>query len=98
MEDLKALLNELNLYERNAGRKERKTDIIKEILLVFDNVDHMPVNVLNTFETRLVDMIRANENLRVMLSSIKKITFSSFQRADKPNNQKLGGNTRTNQL
>lgn len=48
------------------------------MLLIFDNIDLLPVNISKRFESRLIDKLRKIEGIRFLTSSTKKFKFEQF--------------------
>ena len=65
------MLEEKNLYDATMNKLE-------DVLIVFDNVDRLPKDILRMFERRLIDLIRHNPKLRFLTSSTKKFNFEHF--------------------
>ena len=72
---LKELLKDM-MVSGNYG-EEKHSD--GGILLIFDNVDKMPTNVLVTFQIRLTQMLREHKSLRVLLTATHNPHLESFQ-------------------
>jgi len=67
----------MQVFEKDKQQDKRK------ILLLFDDVDELPIEVFSSFESRLIELMNKNENMRAVMSSRKKIAFQAFERLDR---------------
>ena len=61
------------------------------ILVIFDNIDRLPLEVIKSFEIMLIDEIARNRKIRFFTSSKKKFQFNKFynpERKEKKQNSK----------
>jgi len=61
------------------------------ILVIFDNIDRLPLEVIKSFEIMLIDEIARNRKIRFFTSSKKKFQFNKFynpERKEKMQNSK----------
>ena len=70
------MLVELQLYGSTLNRdtSRRKVDSVP-ILIIFDNIDMLPLEVVNNFEIRLIDLVDRNPGIRFLTSSKRTFAF-----------------------
>ena len=75
----KNMLLDLQLY----GKKPSKDSAFSHvqsipILIIFDNIDKLPLEVVKSFEIRLIDLIDRNPGIRFLTSSKRTFLFEKF--------------------
>ncbi len=53
------------------------------ILIIFDNIDKLPLEVVKSFEIRLIDLIERNAGIRFLTSSKRTFSFKQFKNSEK---------------
>ena len=53
------------------------------ILIIFDNIDKLPIEVVTSFELRLIDLIERNPGIRFLTSSKRTFSFKQFKNSEK---------------
>ena len=53
------------------------------VLIIFDNIDKLPLEVVKSFEIRLIDLIERNPGIRFLTSSKRTFSFKQFKNPEK---------------
>jgi len=70
------MLVELQLYGSTLNRDTSRSEVNSvPILIIFDNIDMLPLEVVNNFEIRLIDLIDRNPGIRFLTSSKRTFAF-----------------------
>ena len=71
---------DLQLYGNKSGRESMHKSVKSvPILIIFDNIDRLPIEVVKSFEFKLIDLIERNTGIRFMTSSKRTFSFKKFQ-------------------
>lgn len=70
------MLVELQLYGSTLNRDTSRSEVNSvPILIIFDNIDMLPLEVVNNFEIRLIDLVDRNPGIRFLTSSKRTFAF-----------------------
>ena len=70
------MLVELQLYGSTLKRDTSRSEVNSvPILIIFDYIDMLPLEVVNNFEIRLIDLVDRNPGIRFLTSSKRTFAF-----------------------